>query len=43
MDELAGGPHVPHAHEGGLHAFGLLCAAIDRVINRSAGQTGRAN
>jgi hypothetical protein len=32
-----------HAHPGRPSAFRLLCAAIERLIDRSAGQTGKAN
>lgn len=43
MNELTEGMHALHAHDGGLHAFRLLCAAIDQLIDRSAGQAGKAN
>ncbi len=35
MDQLA-----DHVHHGGPDLLGRLCAAIDELIDRSAGQTG---
>jgi hypothetical protein len=32
---------IHHAHQGGPHVLGLLCAAIEEMIDRSAGQTGK--
>lgn len=32
-----------HAHLGGHEAFRLLCAAIERRVDRSAGKAGKAN
>jgi hypothetical protein len=32
-----------HVHAGGSSLAGLLCTAIERSIERSTGQTGKAN